>query len=179
MTRCLTLRLQLTAAHVQKEAGGLCARRDHGTFNAVPPAGDSAAAETRSVMPQNRRGPTESFTDVLRGYAFPIHRRDNFTCRYCGLDGRSSFAAWLSLSEDHLLPKGHPQRDNPDFIVTACMFCNTADNRYFDLAEKRGLRFDSLSSDELVAQRRPFVEATRAAYRDFWETNVRGAQGIP
>ena len=143
----------------------------------VPPAAGSPAAEARYVMPTDGRRPTESFTDSLRGYAFAIHRRDNFTCRYCGLDGRSSFAAWLSLSADHLLPKGHPQRDNPEFIVTACMFCNTADNRYFDLAEKRGLQFDGLSRDELVAQRRPFVDATRAAYRDFWETNVSDAEG--
>ena len=128
-------------------------------------------------MPTDGRRPTESFTDALRGYGFAIHRRDNFTCRYCGLDGRSSFAAWLSLSVDHLLPKGHPQRDNPEFIVTACMFCNAADNRYFDLAEKRGLQFDGLSRDQLVEQRRRFVEATRAEYRSFWERNVSDAEG--
>ena len=101
------------------------------------------------------------FTDALRGYAYPVHRRDGFRCRYCGLDGTSSFGNWLSLSWDHLLPKGDPRRNDPDYIVTACMFCNVADNRYFDLAEKRGLRFDGLTPDELVAQRLPYVEATR------------------
>jgi hypothetical protein len=113
------------------------------------------------------------FTDALRGYALPVHQRDGFRCRYCGLDGTESFANWLSLSWDHLVPKGHPERDNLDYIVTACMFCNTADNRYFDLAIKRGLRFDGLTPDELVAQRLPYVEATRQSYREFWQGHVQ------
>ena len=114
-----------------------------------------------------------SFTDALRGYAFPVHQRDNFVCRYCGLDGRASFGAWLSLSEDHLLPKGHPNRNNPVFRVTACMFCNVADNQYFAHAAKRGLKFDGVSPEELVAQRKPFVEAVRAQYYEFWQARVR------
>ncbi len=114
-----------------------------------------------------------SFSDSLRGYAYDIHKRDNFTCRYCGSDGTKSFETWLTLTVDHLLPKGHPNRDNRDYMVTACGFCNTADNRYFDLAEQRGLRFEGLTPDELVAQRRPYVQRTRQSYRDFWETNVR------
>jgi hypothetical protein len=115
------------------------------------------------------------YGDALRGYAHAIHQRDNFTCRYCGLDGKLSFSAWLSLSWDHLLPRGHPQRDNPDYIVTACNFCNTADNRYFDLALKRGITFDGLSPTELVAQRLPFVKRTRDQYEAFWEEHVKGA----
>jgi hypothetical protein len=47
-----------------------------------------------------------AFDDALRGYAYPIHCRDGFRCRYCGLDGTKSFASWLSLHWDHLLPKG-------------------------------------------------------------------------
>jgi 5-methylcytosine-specific restriction endonuclease McrA len=113
-----------------------------------------------------------SFTDSLRGYAFKIHQHDNFKCRYCGADGTKSFDTWLALSWDHLLPKSHPDRNNPDYIVTACNFCNTADNRYFDQATKRGLKFDGLTPDELVAQRLPYVQATRQKYREFWEINV-------
>ena len=112
------------------------------------------------------------FTDALRGYAYPVHSRDGFRCRYCGLDGTGSFGSWLSLSWDHLLPRGDPRREDPDYIVTACMFCNVADNRYFDLAEKRGLRFGGLTPDELVAQRLPYVEARRQSYREFWEEKV-------
>jgi Fe-S oxidoreductase len=114
-----------------------------------------------------------SFDDSLRGYGFEIHQRDHFTCRFCGADGTKSFATWLTLSCDHLLPKGHPDRENPDFIVTACSFCNTADNRYFDLAEERGLTFDGKTPTELVAQRLPYVQKTRQKYQDFWETYVQ------
>jgi hypothetical protein len=32
------------------------------------------------------------FDDALRGYAYPIHKRDGFRCRYCGLNGTQSFA---------------------------------------------------------------------------------------
>lgn len=114
-----------------------------------------------------------SYTDALRGYAFQVHKRDYFKCRYCGADGAKSFEIWLTLSWDHLLPKGHADRDDPNYIVTACNFCNTADNRYFDLAAKRGIKFDGLTPDELVAQRLPYVMKTRESYREFWEKNVQ------
>ncbi len=117
-----------------------------------------------------------NFIDSLRGYAYPVHKRDNFVCRYCGADGKQSFDVWLTLTVDHLLSKGHLERDNPDFMVTACHFCNTADNRYFDLAEQRGLKFDGLTPEELVAQRLPYVIRTRESYRQFWEANVHRAE---
>lgn len=61
--------------------------------------------------------------------------------------------------------------------MTACLFCNTADNQYFAHAAKRGLRFDGLTPDQLVAQRLPYVEKTRATYHQFWEQNIRPATG--
>ncbi len=125
---------------------------------------------------RGKEGLVGGYSDALRGYAFQVHKRDNFRCRYCGLDGAASFTTWLSLSWDHLLPKGHPQRDDPDFIVTACMFCNTADNQYFAHAAKRGLRFDGLTPDELVKQRLPYVQATRKSYEEFWLAHVKREQ---
>jgi 5-methylcytosine-specific restriction endonuclease McrA len=112
------------------------------------------------------------FDDSLRGYAYNIHKRDSFKCQYCGADGLKSFETWLTLSWDHLLPKGHPDRDNPEYIVTACQFCNTADNRYFDKAETLGLKFEGLSREKLIAQRLPYVLKVRQAYREFWESQV-------
>lgn len=114
-----------------------------------------------------------AYDDSLRGYAFPVHKRDGFKCRYCGMDGTGSFDDWLRLSWDHLLPKDHEKRDDHDFIVTACMFCNTADNQYFRHAEKRGLRFDGMTPDELVEQRKPYVMKTRQSYREFWDEFVQ------
>lgn len=108
----------------------------------------------------------------LQGYGRKIYQRDNFKCRYCGIDGSQSFDTWLTLSCDHLLPDSDPRRDDHDYIVTACRFCNEADNRYFENAKKSGLSFDGMSPDELVAQRLPYVLAVRQKYRDFWEANV-------
>lgn len=112
------------------------------------------------------------YSDSLRGYAHEILKRDRFKCRYCGLDGTKSFDNWLTLSWDHLLPKGHPDRNNPDFIVAACNFCNTADNLYFKNSEKRGISFDGKTTEELVAQRLPFVMKTRQGYFEYWKENV-------
>jgi len=114
----------------------------------------------------------KGFDDSLRGYSFEVHKRDDFMCRYCGLDGAVSLESWLSLSRDHLLPKGHAERENDEFIVTACMFCNTADNRYFENAEERNLQFDGMTQEQLVVQRNEWVQRTRSDYRDFWEKNV-------
>jgi hypothetical protein len=113
------------------------------------------------------------YVDSLRGYAFPIHKRDDFRCRYCEFDGTKSFENWVGLSWDHLLPHGDPRRENSEYIVTACMFCNTADNRYFDQAKARGLQFENKSPAELIEQRRPYVDKTRSSYKEFWEKNVR------
>ena len=114
-----------------------------------------------------------SFTDALRDYAYKIHKRDGFRCQFCGLDG-STWPNWLSLSVDHLLPKRHPLRDEDDFIVTACMFCDTADNQYFRHAEKRGLKFDEMTPQELIQQCKPYVGKVRSDYKEFLDRNVRG-----
>lgn len=111
-------------------------------------------------------------TDSLRGYSFDTHCRDDFTCIYCGADGNKSFETWLTLSRDHLLPQGHPQRDNPDYIVTACQFCNTADNHYFERAQKEGFSFDGLTPEQLIKRRKLCVMKTREDYRAFWDKKV-------
>jgi hypothetical protein len=106
-----------------------------------------------------------SFTDALRGYAHAVFRRDGFTCRYCGLDG-TIWPNWLYLSWDHLLPVGHPQRNDPTYIVAACRFCNEASNR-------TKWAVDGKSPDELVEQKKPVVLAVREQYRAFWLEEVK------
>ena len=112
------------------------------------------------------------FDDSLRGYGHEIHQRDNFTCRFCGADGTKSFDTWLTLAVDHLLPKGYEKRENAEYKVTSCGFCNTVDNHYFSKAEARGLKFDNMSPEQLVAQRKEWVEKRRQEYRRFWENEV-------
>jgi 5-methylcytosine-specific restriction endonuclease McrA len=114
----------------------------------------------------------KKYSDSLRGYAFKVLERDGFKCVYCGLDGTASFDAWAAMSWDHLLPKGHPQRDEEAYIVCACNFCNGADNRYFGQLERRGLSLLDLSPAQLVEQRRAGVQRTRDAYHAFWSEKV-------
>ena len=110
--------------------------------------------------------------ESLRGYGFEIHKRDDFICRYCGADGKKSFEVWLTLSVDHLLPKTDPRREKLEYKVTACQFCNTAENRYFYNAAKAGYMFENRTPDELLARRKEFVQKVRANYREFWENNI-------
>ena len=113
------------------------------------------------------------YTDALRGYAYRVLKRDRFKCRYCGLEGKASFDNWLALSWDHLLPKGHPERNNEEFIVASCRFCNEADNRYFDRLAREGTSLDGLSRRELVLCRKKGIRASRKAYREFWDECVK------
>ena len=109
------------------------------------------------------------YIDALRGYAACVLKRDRYVCAYCGLDGKI-WPNWLYFSWDHLLPVGHPMRDNPDYIVAACLSCNTFANRTkFDVEGK--------TRQQLVAQKRPIVLARRAEYRQFWCENVEPRPG--
>ncbi len=120
-----------------------------------------------------RSNPSQYSGESLRGYGYEIHKRDNFRWVYCGVDGKASFDARLTLTVDHLLPKGHPYRDDPDYIVTACAFCNVAKNRYFDKAQKLGPTFDARTRAVLVEQRRKFVLDRREAFSAFLESAVK------
>ena len=102
------------------------------------------------------------FTDALRGYAFEVLQRDGFRCRSSGWDG-SLWPNWLFLSWDRLLPLGHPQWDNPEFIVAVCRFCKEACNRTI-------WEVDGRTPDQLVAQKRPTVLTRRDVYDAFWRT---------
>lgn len=105
-----------------------------------------------------------SYTDALRGYAHRVHRRDGFTCVYCGWDG-TQWPNWLYLSWDHLLPKGHPDRDNERYIVTACRICNEFRNRTaFDVEGK--------TPGQIVAMKKRAISERRHEYRAFWEERV-------
>lgn len=105
-----------------------------------------------------------SYTDSLRGYSHLVHRRDGFRCTYCGLDG-SKWPSWLFLSQDHLLPVGHPLRDDERFIVTACRICNEFHKRtLFDVGGR--------SPEEIIALKRTAIGSRRAEYEEFWRRNV-------
>jgi hypothetical protein len=106
-----------------------------------------------------------ALNDALRGYAHPVLHRDRFRCTYCGLDGTATLDKWLHLSWDHLLPKGHPDRDDHRYIVAACRFCNEVHNRS---------RFDveGQTSEQIVAMKKQAVLARRADHEEFWQEEV-------
>jgi 5-methylcytosine-specific restriction endonuclease McrA len=110
--------------------------------------------------------------ESLRGYAYDVHKRDGFRCVYCGLDGTESFSNWLTLTRDHLLPKGHQKRNEQAFIVTACSFCNTADNHYLEREIKAGHNFDEPSREKLIDRRKQTVLKVREDFKTFWKENV-------
>ena len=106
------------------------------------------------------------YSDALRGYAFEVHSRDGFRCVYCGIDG-SRWPTWLYLSWDHLLPRGHPSRDDERYIVTACRICNEFCNRtLFDVEHK--------TPEEIVDLKRTAIMARRAEYEEFWRGQAAG-----
>lgn len=107
------------------------------------------------------------FEDALRGYAFDILKRDGFRCRYCGWDG-SQWPNWLYLSVDHLLPPGHPQRENLDYKVAACRFCNEAYNRTVYNVEGK-------TPEQLVEQKKPRILEKRAEYKSFFDQKVKNS----
>lgn len=115
----------------------------------------------------------DGYKDVLRGYGYEVMQRDGFRCVYCGFDGSASFDAWLSLVRQFLRPKGDPERDNPEFIATVCHSCALADTRPFE----HGAGQPGRTRAELIEQRRPWVQAARQPYRDFWEAYVHSQHG--
>lgn len=57
---------------------------------------------------------------VSKRLRFEILRRDNHTCRYCGLT-----AAAVQLRVDHVVPVALGGSDDPTNLVTACEPCNS------------------------------------------------------
>jgi 5-methylcytosine-specific restriction endonuclease McrA len=54
-----------------------------------------------------------------------ILERDGYVCRYCGLDGRSSFENALIMRVDFVVPRAHKGKKRPDNLVACCSPCNT------------------------------------------------------
>ena len=53
-----------------------------------------------------------------------ILERDQYRCRYCGLDGMSSFENSLIMTVDFVQPRAHKGKKVPANLVTACRPCN-------------------------------------------------------
>ena len=54
-----------------------------------------------------------------------ILERDQYRCRYCGLDGMANFENSLIMTVDFVHPRAKKGKKTPDNLVTACRPCNT------------------------------------------------------
>ena len=54
-----------------------------------------------------------------------ILERDNYVCRYCGLDGRASFENALIMRVDFVVPRARKGKKDPSNLVACCGPCNT------------------------------------------------------
>lgn len=83
-----------------------------------------------------------------------ILERDNYVCRYCGLDGRASFENALVMRVDFVIPRAHKGKKIPDNLVACCRPCNTIKGTH------RYANFDEAKADVLTR---------REALRKVWQ----------
>lgn len=62
---------------------------------------------------------------VTREEGKKILERDDFVCRYCGLDGRASFENALVMRVDFVVPRAKKGKKDPNNLVACCTPCNT------------------------------------------------------
>jgi 5-methylcytosine-specific restriction endonuclease McrA len=86
-----------------------------------------------------------------------ILERDQYRCRYCGLDGTASFDNALAMSVDFVVPRARKGKKDPSNLVACCRACNMIKGR-------RVYR----SFDEA----RAYVLERRAELRKSWETKT-------
>jgi 5-methylcytosine-specific restriction endonuclease McrA len=83
-----------------------------------------------------------------------ILERDQYRCRYCGLDGNANFENALAMSVDFVMPRARKGKKDPDNLVACCRTCNT-------IKGKRVYK----SLDEAKA----YVMARRGELKKTWE----------
>src|SRR6266852_8615951 len=68
-----------------------------------------------------------------------ILERDQFRCRYCGLDGMANFENALVMSVDFVVPRARKGKKDPQNLVACCRPCNTIKGRrvYSNLEEAK------------------------------------------
>lgn len=55
--------------------------------------------------------------------------RDQFRCRYCGLDGRASFENALAMGVDFVIPRARKGKSEAGNLVACCRPCNVIKGR--------------------------------------------------
>jgi|SRR6516225_2250354 len=92
---------------------------------------------------------------VSQAEGLKILERDQFRCRYCGLDGKASFENALVMSVDFDVPRAHKGKKAPANLVACCRPCNMI----------KGTRVY-----ENFEEAKKYVLARRQELRRVWET---------
>ena len=105
----------------------------------------------------------KAYGDSLRGYGHETHVKCNFTCQYCGYDGRS-FPNWLQLTVDHVIPQAQGGTDDSDNKLTACHACNSITSRmYFPQDAPR---------ERIISEKKQRVLERQSEFFEFWRSRV-------
>jgi len=91
-----------------------------------------------------------------------ILERDNYRCRYCGLDGNANFENALAMSVDFVMPRARKGKKDPANLVACCRTCNTIKGK------KVYKNFEDAKTQVL---------ARRAELRKTWEEKGRQRAG--
>jgi 5-methylcytosine-specific restriction endonuclease McrA len=77
---------------------------------------------------------------VTEAEGLRILERDQFRCRYCGLDGMASFENALAMSVDFVVPRARKGKKDPANLVACCRACNMIKGRrvYANFDEAKG-----------------------------------------
>ena len=94
-----------------------------------------------------------------------VYRRCDFTCVYCGFDGRV-FENWMQLSIDHVLPRNSGGGNSETNKVVACRSCNSITSRMkFPPDTPRKIVFD---------RKKQRIKNRRDEFRAYWKILVSG-----
>jgi HNH endonuclease len=87
-----------------------------------------------------------------------ILERDGYKCRYCGLDGNSSFENALVMTVDFVFPRARKGKKNPENLVACCWACNA-------IKGKRVYKSLEDAKEHILARREELRKAWQARSR--------------
>lgn len=96
-----------------------------------------------------------------------ILERDNYSCQYCGLDGRATFENALVMRVDFVVPRARKGKKVPANLVACCIPCNTikGTKMYGSFEEAKAFvlkRREELRESWQAKTARPMAKAAKA-----------------
>jgi len=99
----------------------------------------------------------------LTDYGAAIYKKCQYTCAYCGFDGRS-FENWRQLTIDHIRPTMQHGQNTEENKIVACHSCNSITSRMTFLPD------DSINT--ILEKKRARVRETLKRDFEYWRTEV-------